>query len=289
MINYTYPCEDHTNCHPYTVELKSGNYLFEVWGAQGGNVSDSAQGGFGGYSKGFIRIFGTMTFYVFVGASGFKGSTTGFTQASYNGGGRGTTRDDNIFSCSGGGSTDIRTSLDVSSRIIVAGGGAGAARYASTSTLNSGGSGGGKEGEDGKDGKDDSSNPTLHGSGGTQDSPGSAYDNARKGSLLYGGNQSVSHHFGSGGGGGYYGGGCGHYYGATGGGGSGFISKIFRNGVMINGKDPGIPNFSTGIEEINGNKGNGAARITRVYVMTCGYRKNYNSFSVFFYITLISN
>lgn len=71
------------------VTLPAGRYVFETWGAQGGNGA----GGNGGYSKGEINLTESKTFQVYVG-----------TSAGYNGGGN-----SRLSYSAGGGATDIRS------------------------------------------------------------------------------------------------------------------------------------------------------------------------------------
>ena len=110
---------------------KTGNYYFQAWGAQGGDVpnatSPKALGGKGGYAAGSISLTVGQKVYVYVGNAGVVGGG-----ATFNGGGSGG-RGVAGAAASGGGATDFRlvkgkwnnpTSLN--SRIIVAGGGGGA-------------------------------------------------------------------------------------------------------------------------------------------------------------------
>ncbi len=143
------------------VTLPPGKYRLQCWGAQGGNVTGTyaVVGSKGGYSEGVLTLTETTTLYVFVGGQGTS-YTSAASQTSttainggWNGGGQGyrTSRyssgahDGRSFPRGGGGATDIalvtssmsysngrtnRTSASLLSRIIVAGGGAGAsARY----------------------------------------------------------------------------------------------------------------------------------------------------------------
>ena len=68
---------------------KTGTYLLEVWGAQGGNFGN-ASGGKGGYSKGNIPLSKGDIVYIVCGGQGSSGSTSGGTaNGGYNGGGNG--------------------------------------------------------------------------------------------------------------------------------------------------------------------------------------------------------
>ena len=95
--------------YPIEMNLKPGNYLFELWGAQA--ITDSCYGGKGAYVSGILNLKKSTNFYLFIGSSD-----------GYNGGGI------PINTYRGGGSTDIRliNSTDfygLASRIIVAAGG----------------------------------------------------------------------------------------------------------------------------------------------------------------------
>ena len=104
----------------------------ECWGAEGGpiiNTYTHYKGGCGGYVKGTISLPSNLNLYVYVGGAGTKNGET----RTFNGGGRCAATDDGC--ASGGGATDIRLRSgnwndfnSLLSRIIVAGGGAGAER-----------------------------------------------------------------------------------------------------------------------------------------------------------------
>lgn len=137
-----------------SVELPAGRYKLECWGAQGGDTSSySGEGSYGGYSEGILTLTETTTLYVFVGGQGGSsgnggwnggGSSTGYSSYS-----SGNEYGESWPAC-GGGATDIatvtssmnyssgrtnRSSASLLSRIIVAGGGAGAsARYTEVET-----------------------------------------------------------------------------------------------------------------------------------------------------------
>lgn len=141
--------------------LPKGRYKLQCWGAQGGSVTGTyaATGSKGGYSEGIITLTETTTLYIFVGGQGTSytssasQTSTTVLNGGWNGGGAGVRtslyNSSNIngrsFPRGGGGATDIalvtssmsyssgrtnRSSESLLSRIIVAGGGAGAsARY----------------------------------------------------------------------------------------------------------------------------------------------------------------
>jgi len=139
------------------VTLPKGRYKLQCWGAQGGSVTGTyaATGSKGGYSEGIITLTETTTLYIFVGGQGASytsaasQTSTTVLNGGWNGGGAGvrTSRyssdgvDGRSFPRGGGGATDIaivtssmsylsgrtnRSSQSLLSRIIVAGGGAGA-------------------------------------------------------------------------------------------------------------------------------------------------------------------
>ena len=258
MAKYTYNCGNNkVTCQPIPVTLTKGYYRLELWGAQGGNAT-GLLGGYGGYSKGIIYVKNSIKLYLFIGASGIEW-TSGLTQNAFNGGGKGTCISREYNSASGGGATDIRTSLDLKSRIIVAGGGGGAS-YHIAASKNIGGSGGGLHGQDGFDGIYGTS-VYNSGKGGKNNDGG--ISSVQKGTLGYGGNQTGSRSLGSGGGGGYYGGGSGYAYGASGGGGSGYVSTLLKSPLMITG-NTSMPNFYTGRMGKIGHVGDGAIKITKL-------------------------
>jgi hypothetical protein len=259
MTEYHYPCDSKEICNPVSVKLKKGLYKLELWGAQGGNVT-GAQGGSGGYSSGILRVSAPIKLYLFIGASGYTPTTTGFTKTSFNGGGCGQYNDAAAYTAPGGGSTDIRTSKDIKDRIIVAGGGGGAGLHP-PNVCNRGGYGGGITGGDGLDGIDYSYKAYAKGGGAKNDEGGTS--SVQNGIALYGGNQTISRAIGAGGGGGYFGGGSGYLYGASGGGGSGFVDSIFMYPIIRRGNES-APNFYTNEFSSDGHKGDGVIRITDI-------------------------
>lgn len=171
------------------------NLTFEVSGAQGGK-----SGGGGG------QVTGTMTqipdvLYIFVGGAGGSGASA---PGGFNGGGTAGSGSD--MEGSGGGASDIRTGPDLSSRIVVAGGGG--ARGAGLGS--GGGSGGGLIALNGRTAQG------FGGTGGSQDSGGIGGAANGSGTAGLDGNLGVGGTGGSsvlygggGGGGGYFGGGGG--------------------------------------------------------------------------------
>lgn len=128
---------------PEKISLIGGKYKLEVWGAKGGDMTDTrdssrklAKGGLGGYSRGSLKLKDSETVYVYVGgegksASSEEGATTsgGFPD----GGGTKTGHYSKEYTSApgtGGGSTSIRVGGETDfSRVIVAGGGGGASGH----------------------------------------------------------------------------------------------------------------------------------------------------------------
>ena len=143
---YEYQCNSTTECHPITIELFRGRYLFECYGASGGTgLTDSEykyHGGYGAYASGILNLKEKTTFYLYIGGKGEDGINKHNVKpkGGWNGGGNSgaDTGDDPEPDTpgAGGGSTDIRLvkakegeeSTDeesLNSRIIVAAGGSG--------------------------------------------------------------------------------------------------------------------------------------------------------------------
>ena len=146
----------------------TGNYILEVWGAQGGSIDDYP-GGYGGYSTGVVKLEKGTKLYVYVGGQG-SSKTSGSVAGGYNGGGAGYGQgsyESNVGS--GGGATHIAlvdgllstlegskgtlneagTVYDSNEILIVAGGGGGSSQWSYSSTsfvYSSGGSAGGISG-----------------------------------------------------------------------------------------------------------------------------------------------
>lgn len=140
-----------------SIDLPKGYYKLQAWGAQGGNVtgSYSANGSKGGYSEGILKLDEPKTLHVFVGGQGtsYTSDTTSTTiiNGGWNGGGCGVRYSSyesgdefgKSYPRPGGGATDFalvtsdmsysssyyrnnRSADSLNSRILVAGGGAGA-------------------------------------------------------------------------------------------------------------------------------------------------------------------
>lgn len=227
-----------------SLNLTSGTYKLECWGAQGGISGHYATAtNTGGYARGNKTFSAPTKVYVCVGGKGVNGTSGTTTPAGgYNGGGNGGRG--NSDNAAGGGATHmaVRTGLlkDLASYkgdvLIVAGGGGG------NGCNTVGGMGGGSVGKDGSSG----SYPPS-GKGGTQTAGGSGYQVS--GSFGKGADGASASSWGSGGGGGgWYGGGAGASLSggaSAGGGGSGYVGGV-TGGSMTTG----------------GRTGNGYARIT---------------------------
>lgn len=120
------------------VNLKRGSYLFELWGAQGGQGCTENKslteyyGGRGAFVSGKVHFFQNQKLFLFIGEKGHdpeKCSPEYNGKGGFNGGGdSGFDPRDNDTPGGGGGATDIRIinnseNLSLFSRIIVAAGG----------------------------------------------------------------------------------------------------------------------------------------------------------------------
>ena len=209
----------------------TGSYKLEVWGAQGGSLSTTYYGGYGGYSSGKMNIKNSEKIYINIGGQGSDYSLDKLAHGGYNGGGYGgvpnTTYSDRQGGCGGGGATHIAITSGLLSSfenkkegiLIVAGGGGGGA------SVDIMGSDGG--GYKGNDGGYSSLFPTYHGTGGTQTIGGFDFTiNSNYGTFGQGSGFSDNVKYGgNGGGGGFYGGGGTNRGHSGGGGGSGYIGN----------------------------------------------------------------
>lgn len=146
------------------VVKKSGYYKLEVWGAQGGSVTDNGklyEGGYGAYASGIVNLTKDSTLYIFTGGTGKNQDEEPYEYiiGGYNGGGAAYNITDNLVA-SGGGATHIsQTDRSLSSynddeyelledeTLIVAAGGGGAFKSLSNPEFSSnGGVGGGIDG-----------------------------------------------------------------------------------------------------------------------------------------------
>lgn len=243
----------------------SGVYKIEAWGASGGG--SKRMKGLGGYTVGTYELSKGDDILIYVGGEGTLGSNA---QGGFNGGGK-AGAGDTFLAGSGGGATDVRLNgNELSKRIIVAGGGAGAGSRSDSSFVCYGGTAGGATG-----GIGNCSSNTYLGGGGTQSSGGAAatYKTncttvATAGGLGIGGNgasyaYSSSKFAGGGGGGGYYGGGGGSRYGG-GGGGSGYCSPSMSTCTIYSGTDTFTSPTGNSLEI--GHEGNGLLSITLISV-----------------------
>jgi hypothetical protein len=179
----------------FTPPANAKNLTFEAAGAQGGK-----SGGGGGQVTGGLTSVPEVL-YIFVGGAGDSGANI---PGGFNGGG--TAGSGSGVEGSGGGATDIRTSLDRSSRIIVAGGGGG--RGAGLGS--GGGSGGALVALNGRTGQGIGGQGGSQLSGGAGGAANGSGSSGSAGSLGLGGQGGSSSLFGGGGGGGgYFGGGGG--------------------------------------------------------------------------------
>lgn len=275
-----------TNYKQLFITPEDGGYMFDAWGAKGGN--GQSQGGLGGYTSGISSLTENEKIWLYVGCEGYGSgsSNPGWREkiGGWNGGG-------NSYSYgyfgTGGGATDIRLDGDtLYNRVLVAGGGGGAGY-----TVNDkGGYGGGLNG--GNCGNDQyycGNGGYYRGMGASQTTPGKInnspmYNNkykATSGEFGLGGSGLGNSQGGGSGGGGWFGG-SGAYIGG-GGGGSGFVwnedsfnagatdainingnyqitqSRYLYNSQIINGNES-MPNPDGG--EMVGNNGNGRLKIT---------------------------
>ena len=288
--NYKYVgLYDYSNRVQTLTVPKTGYYLLEVWGAQGGGATNSSTkiGGYGAYSKGIVQLNQNDILYIVTGGQGVNGTSTNIQTGGYNGGGAG-----RYHGGSGGGATHIATQSGLLSTLennknailIVAGGGGGGA-VTNGSNCSDGGHGGGFNGVDAYNNCTDTINSNGYGTGGTQLAGGAPTAN---GSSNLGSGQTgtfgagatstlnTSTYGSGGGGGGYYGGGSSTIAGA--GGGSGYIgnpillssSEITKSMYCYNCLQSGgvdtltysVTNVSTTAISNTAKQGNGYAKIT---------------------------
>ena len=211
------------------------NLIIDCYGAQGGTWKKLANSlaGLGGYISSQITVTPGQILYVYVGGQGqFE------TLGGYNGGGH-ARLGGGIDSCdtSGGGASDVRLFLhDISSRLVVAGGGGGAG------TLSTGGAGGGIMGGSGTG--------IFGGRGGGIDN---INERLRGTSIL---SQGIDSGYCGGAGGGGHHGGFGAHLGGGGGGSSHSVGPILRNvqGVQVGHGQVNIRFLSPTMVENKGSK-----------------------------------
>ena len=171
------------------------NMSFEAFGAEGGK-----NGGLGGKVSGDFRTI-PSTLYVAVGSAGKTGNSVA---GGFNGGGR--SGSGSYVEGSGGGASDIRTGLEIESRIVVAGGGGGNGA-GNTLPAGAGGELFASAGQDGQAKAGGGGSQEAGGAGGLANGSGTS---GTAGVLSLGGNGGSSDLYGGGGGGGgYFGGGGG--------------------------------------------------------------------------------
>ena len=91
-----------------SVTLPRGKYIFECWGASGGDGggdSARASGGKGGYAIGYIKLRKKSQFYINVGEKGYCTGKNEIQKGGFNGGGQGGTansRSNHPFAGGGG-------------------------------------------------------------------------------------------------------------------------------------------------------------------------------------------
>ena len=151
---FTYPCPETFKCSPISLSISRGTYLFELWGAQGGdarivnspNIRENS-GGKGAYVSGEITLYSKRNLYLYIGGKGedqISTKTDVYSRGGFNGGGKGGIEpfdEPPESSAGGGGATDIRIieGDDIESyksRIIVAAGGGGACSTNGTNSIN---------------------------------------------------------------------------------------------------------------------------------------------------------
>lgn len=142
-VRQVYNFEFNETVQTFIVPL-TGTYIIELWGAKGNyyKTNEEVISGNGAYTAGSIYLEKDTKLYVYTGKNATDG--TMWYEESYNGGARGSgliTTGSSHYSASGGGATDVRyfgsyeptdeelkwnSTLGLNSRIMVAGGGAGA-------------------------------------------------------------------------------------------------------------------------------------------------------------------
>ena len=272
-----------------------GNYMLEVWGAQGGSYSEAYHGGYGGYATGFIRLNTTDKLYIGVGGAGTHIGNYNTGSGGYNGGGNitGTWSDGNERRSTGGGATHIaknnnlgvlKNYVDNQSDILIVAGGGGGGHANNTMVTSSsyaggygiGGSGGGTNGGNSIG---QQYNDLVSSAGGTS----SQTPSETRGSFGQGGQAKVGEtNYGihDGGGAGWYGGER-NWRGAAGG--SGYVSSSLSNSHMtcfncMSTEDSVTTNVTTVSATAMSNaakKGNGYAKITYVGNKTTPVNNNY--------------
>ena len=224
---------------PYEYYFRSGFYLFELWGADGGGYSP----GCGAYVSGTLKLQTRTKLFIYIGQKGING-----VYSAYNGGGKGQSG-----GSSGGGSTDVRLkggSWDdfesLKSRIIVSGAGGGSQQK---DWVSKGGDAGIFEGYNGNSRSTASYSVSLA-TGGKQIGPGISGKgtwNGGDGDFGKGGSSSANGNS-DGGGSGYFGGGGGatsNCIVGSGAGGSSYVSGLEGCKAILNSSTKTSMNFSS--------------------------------------------
>jgi hypothetical protein len=219
-----------------------------MWGAGGGGCYTSfshqlrANGGAGGCTTGFVKMYANTTYTIRVGAHGrgANNSNTNFYKAERGGGGA-SHYESSWSSGSGGAYTGIFAGTETfANSVMIAGGGGGGGLTRNATGEAAGGGGGGTTGGSGW--LNGTEGAPYAGAGGTQSAAGvqsnpSAFGPVVAAGQLLGGQVGEgSQSIGSGGGSGYYGGAAGLYSGDNvggGGGGSGFAHPSLTSGATL--------------------------------------------------------
>ena len=227
----------YTGSYQEYVVPRDGIYHIQLWGSQGGNYDTTLFGGLGGYTEGDIKLKKGEKLYFYVGGQPSSSETNLY--GGWNGGGNVPSGKDKDGRA-GGGATDVRIiktssptiwneKKSLASRIMVAGGGGGAAYELTDQWRSDGGPAGGLLGSiplNIGETPGEESAITHYGTGGTQTRGGYAIslpsDSTGNGAFGRGGN-GINIDGGSGGGSGWYGGGGSNVC-SGGGGGSSYIS-----------------------------------------------------------------
>lgn len=129
------------NVQIFDVQM-SGTYKIVCYGASGGD--DAKPHGKGGMISGEIYLNEGQRLYIYVGGHGLSNATS--SGGGYNGGGNAGASG---WSGGGGGATDVRTSTDINTRLICAGGGGGGGATGAGDAGGTGGNSGSPYGQSG--------------------------------------------------------------------------------------------------------------------------------------------
>ena len=282
-IDFDYTGDQQTFTAPYT-----GIYRLETWGAQGGGIITDDQnipGGYGGYSRGSIKLNKNENLNIVVGGAGSSGNKIDL-DGGYNGGGSATASVGNALDASGGGATHIATVTGLlsalseqKSKVLIVSGGGGGTHYHGNG-ISYPGSGGGYIGGSSENIYQKNTEYCAPGTGGTQTTGGNngqGYTNFGTAST-FGQGANYTGTYGAGGGGGWYGGGAGLNGNAcaySGNGGSGYIGNSKLSDKIMycyncqeiqdtNKKTVTTQSHSKRAKQNTAKEGNGYSRITLV-------------------------